>query len=296
MPTLKNMEIPKPKDWQDFERLVESYAQIKWPGCLVALFGGNGQRQYGVDIFIRNKEKNYIGIQCKKVNRLSYSQIEKEIEKAMGFKPGLKHYYIAASVSRNAVLQEKVNIFNSQCNNEKIPFTVDIIFWEDIIELIMTDGKVFGQHYPQLSQESRKEDRFAVYAFNNENSVIGNSIIIKPTKKMNIQKGPIPDTIGNDTYMKNYAKYLIDRYLDYKKANTNFEGGKMKYALIYNAIKKETGFKWDETPYEKFDDLCTYLQKRIDNTILGKLQKRKGIKNYRTFKEYMYEKQGIKSE
>ncbi|MFZ5967354.1 MAG: hypothetical protein ACOYVK_09305 [Bacillota bacterium] len=26
MPTLDIMEIPKPKNWQDFERLVESYA------------------------------------------------------------------------------------------------------------------------------------------------------------------------------------------------------------------------------------------------------------------------------
>lgn len=29
MPTLGNMDIPKPKDWQEFERLVESYARVR---------------------------------------------------------------------------------------------------------------------------------------------------------------------------------------------------------------------------------------------------------------------------
>jgi hypothetical protein len=52
MPTLDNMEIPKPKNWQDFERLVASYARINWPGCMVTLFGGVGQDQHGVDIYI----------------------------------------------------------------------------------------------------------------------------------------------------------------------------------------------------------------------------------------------------
>ena len=121
MPMLDNMEIPKPRNWQDFERLVESYARINWPGCIVALFGGNGQEQHGVDIYIKNKKGHYIGIQCKKVDRLTYAQIEKEIEKARNFKPALKHYFIAASSSRNAVLQEKINVLNVQ-HNEKVCF------------------------------------------------------------------------------------------------------------------------------------------------------------------------------
>lgn len=93
MPTLDSVEIPKPKNWQDFERLVESYARINWPGCMITLFGGVGQNQRGVDIYIKDKIAHYIGIQCKKVDRLTYQQIEKEIEKAKNFKPPLKHYF-----------------------------------------------------------------------------------------------------------------------------------------------------------------------------------------------------------
>jgi len=295
MPTLDNMEIPKPQNWQDFERLVESYSRINWPGCMITLFGGVGQVQHGVDIFIRDKKACYIGIQCKKVARLTYNQIENEIEKAKNFKPALKHYFIATSTSRNAALQEKVNILNS-LHYEKGLFSVYILFWEDIIGLIMTDDKVFERHYPQLSSGNGKGDSYAVYAINNKNSVIGNNITIKTPKKLNVKKGPIQGTIGSNTYMKNYVKHLIDIYHDFKRANINVEGEKMKYSLIYDAIKREIGFKWDETPNERFEGLCTYLQKRIDNTILGKNRKARGMKNFSTYKEYMIEKQGIELE
>ena len=284
MPILANMEIPKPKDWQEFERLVKSYARINWPGCMATPFGRSGQAQNGVDIYIKDKKARYIGIQCKKVTRLAYEQIEKEIEKAKNFKPELTHYIIVTSINRNARLQEKMNILNSQ-RNEKGLFPVDIIFWEDIIEFIMSDDKAFEQHYPQLSPRSGKGDNLVVHATNNENSIIGNIITIKTDKKLDIKKGPIQDTIGSNTYMKNYVKYLIDRYHVFKKANT--EAGKMKYSLIYNAIKREIGFKWDETPCERFEDLCKFIQKRIDDTILGRTQKRRGIKNHSTYKEYL---------
>lgn len=279
MPTLGNMDIPKPKDWQEFERLVKSYAQINWSGCTISPFGGSGQAQNGVDIYIKDKKARYTGIQCKKVARLAYAQVEREIEKAENFEPVLTHYIIAVSTNRNARLQEKVNILNSQ-RNEKGLFSVDIIFWEDIIGRIMSDSKAFEQHYPQLLPR----DSLTIHAINNKHSIIGNIITIKTDKKFNIKKGPIQDTIGSNTYMKNYVKHLIDRYHEFKKANT--EAGKMKYSLIYNAIKRDIGFKWDETPCERFEDLCTYLQKRIDDTILGRIQKRKGIKNYSTYKEY----------
>lgn len=256
---------------------------------MITLFGGVGQGQHGVDIYIRDKKGHYIGIQCKKVARLTYNQIEKEIEKAKTFKPALKHYFIAVSTSRNAVLQEKVNILNYQ-HTEKGLFMVDIIFWEDIIGLIVSDGKAFELHYPQLSPGKGRGDSVVIHATNNKNSIIGNNVTIKTSKKVDVNKGPIQDTIGSNTYMKNYAKHLIDRYHDFKKANLDAEGGKMNYSLLYKAIKRKIGFKWDETPYDRYEDLCTYLQKRIDDTILGKTRKRNGMKNYSTYLEYEAEK------
>ncbi len=286
MPTLDNMEIPKPRNWQDFERLVESYLMIRWPDYMITLFGGVGQSQQGVDVYLRDKYASFIGVQCKKVAKLTYAQIEQEINKAKDFKPALKHYIIATSMNKSAQLQEKVNILNSQ-HYDKGMFSVDILFWEDIIALIITDEKVFAQHYPQLSPcRGRIDCHTSVYATNIKDSVIGNNITINTSKNQNVKKAPIQGTIGSNTYMKNYVKHLIDRYHEFKRASESANRGQMKYALIYNAIKKEIGFKWDETPDERFEDLCEYLQKRIDNTILGKTQKSREIKNYSTYDEF----------
>ncbi len=290
MPTLNNMEIPKPQYWKDFERLVESYARLTWPEGMTSIFGGVGQKQHGVDICVRYGRVNYIGLQCKNVAKLTYDQIEKEIEKAKNFKPALSHYLIATSINRKAELQEKVNVLNSQ-HNEKNLFSISILFWEDIIGTIMTNDEIFEKHYPQLSLKKSRGDSYSINATDNKNSIIGNIITINALKNPNIIKAPIQDTIGSNTYMKNYAKHLIDRYHEFKKAEINAGNGKMKYALIYSAIKREIGFSWDEIPYESFEDLCEYLQKRIDNTILGKSQKRSGIKNYSTYEEYMIGKQ-----
>ncbi len=35
-----------------------------------------------------------------------------------------------------------------------------------------------------------------------------------------------------------------------------------------------------------FDDLASYLKSRIDGTIMGKVNKSKGIKNYSVFEEF----------
>ncbi|AMJ41420.1 hypothetical protein SAMN02745151_01434 [[Clostridium] propionicum DSM 1682] len=292
MPILKNMEIPKPQNWQDFERLVESYLRMKWPNCMIALFGSGGQTQHGVDVYLRDKNASFVGVQCKKVERLTYAQIQKEIDKAKDFTPTLTNYIIATSMKKDARLQEKVNILNSQ-HFEKGLFSIDILFWEDIIALIVSDEKVFAQHYPQLSPDKgRANNCTTVHAANIKDSVIGNNITINTSKNQNIKKTPIQDTIGSNTYMKNYVKHLIDRYHEFKKATENMDRSPMNYALLYNAIKREIGFKWDETPNERFEDLCEFLQRKIDNTILGKKQKSQGIKNYSTYDEFQVKTRG----
>lgn len=286
MSTLNSMEIPKPQNWQDFECLVESYLRIRWPDSMTTPFGRTGQSQNGVDIYLRDENAFFTGVQCKKVERLTYTEIEKEIDKAKNFVPPLNHYIIATSMNKSARLQERINVLNSQHHDQGI-FSINILFWEDIIALIITDEKVFAQHYPQLLPYNEKIDNYtSICATNVKNSVIGNSIIINTSKNSNIKRMPIQNTIGSNTYTKNYVKHLIERYHEFKRASENANKGQMNYALIYIAIKKEIGFQWDETPNERFEDLCTYIQRRIDNTILGRTRKARGMKNYSTYDEF----------
>lgn len=112
------------------------------------------------------------------------------------------------------------------------------------------------------------------------NEVSGTIKTTNRTVKMNPPDGAIASSLT----CRNYIKHLIDRYHTFKEADVGKK--KMKYPIIYGSIKREFGAKWDMISLERFEDLCNFLQRRIDATILGKTLKSRGDKRYSTFAEY----------
>ena len=116
------------------------------------------------------------------------------------------------------------------------------------------------------------------------NSTIANKIEIK-TQKKKVLLNPPSGTIASSVDHRNYVKHLIDRYHDFKKDEVGKD--EMNYRIFYGSIKRQFGAKWDMIRLDKFDELSSYLQQRIDNTILGKKQRARGYKRYSTFEEYL---------
>ena len=56
------------------------------------------------------------------------------------------------------------------------------------------------------------------------------------------------------------------------------------------AVKREFGCKWDEVPKNRFQELVSLLQRRIDNTILGRIKKKQGTNRYHSFEEHLVSK------
>lgn len=114
--------------------------------------------------------------------------------------------------------------------------------------------------------------------------IIANRAEIK-TERKRVQILPPSGSIASSLSHRNYVKHLIDRYHEFKKSDVGKEN--MNYAIFYGAIKKEFGAKWDMVPLERFDEISSYIQHRIGNTILGKNMRKKGKKIYSTFEEYI---------
>lgn len=104
------------------------------------------------------------------------------------------------------------------------------------------------------------------------------------TENKTVKFNPPSGAIASSLAHKNYTKYLIDRYHEFKKSEIGPKN--MQYAVLYASIKREFGAKWDMIPLEKFDELSAYLQGKIDKTVLGKNHKARGRRNYSTFEEY----------
>lgn len=103
----------------------------------------------------------------------------------------------------------------------------------------------------------------------------------KSGKSPNIQ--PPPGAIASSLAHRTYAKHLVDRYHEFA---SDQPGRTFSYPAIYANIKKMFGAKWDLIPIESFLKLTNYLQGRIDNTRLGRINRSKGHPNYSTFEEF----------
>ena len=99
--------------------------------------------------------------------------------------------------------------------------------------------------------------------------------------------------IGADLPMRNYVKYLVERYNRYREVDASF-GRKQRfhYAVLFKNI--ETKFKAPTyfIPEERFGELAEYLHARIDNTILGRRNNSRSIRNYESFDEYKMQHMG----
>ena len=116
-------------------------------------------------------------------------------------------------------------------------------------------------------------------------------VVFKTTRKKVPSLQPESGAIGHNLHMRNYTLHLIERYNDFQKADASKQG-KGKYIVIYNAIKKQFGMKWDFVPQERFTELVDYLQLRILNSRLGRIRNAHGEKCFSTWAEWLRKQQG----
>lgn len=111
------------------------------------------------------------------------------------------------------------------------------------------------------------------------------TVNLKSSKKT-VRFTPPNDAIGSNARMASYIEYLIGKYQDYQKQDTEKEG-RGKYTLIYNAIKREYGCKWQTVPSSNFEHLVSLLHRRIDNSKIGRIRKAQGQKRYHSYEEHV---------
>lgn len=133
-------QIKKPSNWQDFEKLCKLLWGEIW-GCedSIKRHGRNGQNQHGVDVYANvDKYGGYCGIQCKGKDdysdaKLSETEIDDEIQKALTFEPELKLLVFATTANKNANIEAYIRKKDIE-SRKKGKFAVDVFSWEDIVD------------------------------------------------------------------------------------------------------------------------------------------------------------------
>ena len=151
-----SLQVSPPKDWQQFERNMRDLFQAHWKSP-AALHGRTGQPQHGVDIYGQpDGNQHYHGVQCKGHDgnlgaAVTERELKAEIHKATAFDPRLAHFILATTAPRDAKIQGLVRRLNGR---KRKPFTVDVLFWDDIVTLYDQHPDVYDRHYtlPQLDR------------------------------------------------------------------------------------------------------------------------------------------------
>lgn len=151
MPTLSSLNIPTPKNWDEFEDICLSSFKLRWTSPNLTKYGRQGQAQNGIDIYGEDNLGRFVGIQCKNYElELTTKVVEEEIEKAEKFKPEVKAFFIATTAPSDTKIQSAIRLISGKrVAADKFP--VGIFFWNDIIQELANNEAVFGKHFPQLN-------------------------------------------------------------------------------------------------------------------------------------------------
>ena len=88
--------------------------------------------------------------------------------------------------------------------------------------------------------------------------------------------------------MKNYIDHLISRYHEFRDADASYGRTlKVSYAVIHKNIQRRFGAKTFFVPETSFAVLVEYLQRLIDRTIQGRVNRRNARPNYSDFEDYV---------
>src|SRR6266511_4119580 len=94
--------------------------------------------------------------------------------------------------------------------------------------------------------------------------------------------------IGANLAKRNYVKYLVERYNHYREADSRFgRATRFHYSVLFKNIESKFKAPTYFIPETRFGELVDYLHERIDNTILGRVNNKRGIPNYESFDEYV---------
>lgn len=121
-------------------------------------------------------------------------------------------------------------------------------------------------------------------AIQSPGAIQASTINIKTSKPTVVVAAP-PGSIADDRKMLSYGKYLVSRYQEFQKGDSQ-KTDDFKYIAIHNALKREFKCDWKLLPSERFEELATFLQRRIDSTKLGRINRARSIPNYHSFAEH----------
>jgi hypothetical protein len=122
---------------------------------------------------------------------------------------------------------------------------------------------------------------------------VGNRVSVRVSKGSKRPALYPEGCIGANLAKRNYVKYLVERYNHYREADARFgRVARFHYSVLFKNIESTFKAPTYFIPEARFEEVVDFLHHRVDNTILGRVNNKRGIPNYESFDEYVMEHSG----
>lgn len=145
---IQNQQLMPPSNWQDFEALCHDLYQEIWGDPNAVRHGRTGQPQAGVDIYGRDKDGRFIGVQCKLKDgtvgaQLTERELRDEVNSAKTFMPPLDVFILATTSPPDVKILQAARDLDDE-NRAIGIFRVHVIAW-DTLQLLL-------QKHPEVAE------------------------------------------------------------------------------------------------------------------------------------------------
>ena len=180
--SLSSTTLPKPKNWEDFERQSRELFACVLNDPNTQLHGRSGQKQGGVDVYGNRRADWLVGVQCKKKfeKGVTDKELRAEVEKAKTFTPKISEFLLVTTAPRDQKIQESARLLTEELAKTSRPIRVYVWGWEDIEEHAAKYDeawKAFDQTWNPFAQKNLEV-----------------SLEIQATLKQMLQKGTNPSS------------------------------------------------------------------------------------------------------
>lgn len=154
-------EIPKPKNWQDFQRgcVVLFQADLKDPHAQE--YGRDGQKQRGIDVLGRRNgdPTRLVGVQCRRyLKPLKYADMLKDCRDALKIEAGLREIIFATTAPSDTKATDAVLEVERLLRSEGHDLTVVLYSWSDLELKICQHPPALAFFFPAALASTIKQE------------------------------------------------------------------------------------------------------------------------------------------
>ena len=151
------IEIPKPLDWQDFQRKSVVLFRCLIEDARLQEWGLGGQLQNGIDLLgCRNENPNRpVGVQCRRIEtQLTPTKMRTDVEEARAIQPPLVEFIFATTAKRDRKIQQEALSITQELIKSGWTCRVVVMAWEDLQLEVARHPLALKAFFPQAYPDS----------------------------------------------------------------------------------------------------------------------------------------------